>query len=145
MKSCLGTKQGGKGIQDRCCPKDVPVTMGRAIAERLAQCKTTYYPGEGHISLIVNHREEIVTTLLKSSCHAWKDIRQGEEITIDYRLNAFDGGRYECFCGSTNCPGYMINSFFAMSEEQQYLYLPYAPKFIREEHHRRNRPSFSPR
>jgi SET domain-containing protein len=68
--------------------------------------------------------------------YAWKDIRQGEEITIDYRLNAFDGGRYECFCGSTNCPGYMTNSFFAMSEEQQHLYLPYAPKFIREEHHR---------
>jgi hypothetical protein len=40
--------------------------MGRAIAERLAQCKTTYYPGEGHISLIVNHREEIVTTLMSA-------------------------------------------------------------------------------
>lgn len=44
--------------------KDVPVTMGRAVAERLAQCKATYYPHDGHISLIVNHREEIVTTLI---------------------------------------------------------------------------------
>jgi SET domain-containing protein len=77
--------------------------------------------------------------------YAWKDIRQGEEITIDYRLNAFDGGRYECFCGSASCPGYMINSFFAMSQHQQRLYLPYAPKFLREEYHRRNRSSFSPR
>ncbi len=76
---------------------------------------------------------------------AWKDIRQGEEITIDYRLNAFDGGRYECLCGSVNCPGYVINSFFALGEEQQRLYLPYVPKFIREEYHRRNRSSFSPR
>lgn len=44
--------------------KDVPVAMGRAVAQRLAQCKATYYPGEGHISLIVNHREEMVTTLM---------------------------------------------------------------------------------
>jgi len=75
---------------------------------------------------------------------AWKDIRQGEEITIDYRLNAFDGGRYECLCGSEHCPGYVMNSFFALSEEQQRLYLSYAPMFIREEYHRRNRSSFSP-
>jgi len=32
--------------------------------------------------------------------YAWKVIRQGEEITIDYRLNAFSGERWECFCGS---------------------------------------------
>src|SRR6266581_3749463 len=31
--------------------KDVPIAIGRAVAERLAQCKATYYPGEGHISL----------------------------------------------------------------------------------------------
>src|SRR5438034_7926661 len=43
---------------------DVPVAMGRAVAERLAHCKAIYYPDEGHISLIVNHREEIVTTLM---------------------------------------------------------------------------------
>ena len=48
------------GEQDR----DVPVAMGRAVAERLVQCKATYYSGEGHISLIVNHREEMVTTLM---------------------------------------------------------------------------------
>jgi pimeloyl-ACP methyl ester carboxylesterase len=44
--------------------RDVPVAMGRAVAERLAQCKATYYPHDGHISLIVHHREEIVTTLM---------------------------------------------------------------------------------
>ena len=31
----------------------------------------------------------------------------------------------------------MISSFFALAEEQQHLYLPYVPKFIREEYHRR--------
>ena len=43
---------------------DVPVAMGRAVAQRLAQCKATYYPDEGHISLIVNHRDEMVATLM---------------------------------------------------------------------------------
>jgi pimeloyl-ACP methyl ester carboxylesterase len=49
--------------------KDVPIAMGRAVTERLAQCKATYYPGEGHISLIVNHQEEIVTTLMSEDSH----------------------------------------------------------------------------
>lgn len=44
--------------------QDVPVVMGQAVAERLPYCKATYYPEEGHVSLIVNHREEIVTTLM---------------------------------------------------------------------------------
>ena len=48
------------GARDR----DVPVARGRALAERLAHCKATFYPNEGHISLIVNHCEEIVTTLM---------------------------------------------------------------------------------
>lgn len=69
--------------------------------------------------------------------YAWKDIRQGEEITIDYRLNAFTGERWECCCDSANCQGYVINSFFSLTEEQQHLYLPYAPKFIRDEYRRR--------
>ncbi len=46
--------------------------------------------------------------------YAWKDIRQGDEITIDYRLNAFTGERWECWCGSVNCQGYVISSFFIL-------------------------------
>ncbi len=69
---------------------------------------------------------------------AWKGISQGEEITIDYRLNAFDEGRYDCACGSTNCLGYIILSFFALSADQQRIYLPYAPKFIQREYDSRH-------
>ena len=43
---------------------DVPIAMGRAVARQLAHCKATYYPNDGHISLIVNHGEEIVTTFM---------------------------------------------------------------------------------
>lgn len=40
--------------------RDVPVGMAREVAGKLAQCKATYYPGEGHISVIVNHARDIV-------------------------------------------------------------------------------------
>ena len=61
------------------------------------------------------------------------------ELTIDYRLNAFTSERWECGCGSANCEGSIVSSFFALSEERQQLYLPYAPPFIRQEYRRRRR------
>ncbi|MDQ2999256.1 MAG: SET domain-containing protein-lysine N-methyltransferase [Chloroflexota bacterium] len=70
---------------------------------------------------------------------AWNDIRQGEEITIDYRLNAFSDDRWECVCGSANCRSFVVGSFFALSYKKQLDYLPYAPKFIQREYRRRLR------
>lgn len=69
---------------------------------------------------------------------AWRNISQGEEITIDYRLNAFTGEHWDCACGSVNCPGSIISSFFALSEDLQRTYLPYAPKFIQREYRQRH-------
>ncbi|HLQ04347.1 MAG TPA: SET domain-containing protein-lysine N-methyltransferase [Verrucomicrobiae bacterium] len=69
---------------------------------------------------------------------AWRPIRRGEEITIDYRLNAFDGERTRCLCGARSCTGTMVNSFFALTPARQRAYLPYAPAFIRREHRRRS-------
>jgi histone-lysine N-methyltransferase SETD2 len=68
--------------------------------------------------------------------YAWKDIRQGDEVTIDYRLNAFTGQLCDCFCESENCQGYFILSFFSLPEEQQRMYLPFTPKFIQKEYYR---------
>jgi hypothetical protein len=70
---------------------------------------------------------------------AWQPIGAGEEITIDYRLNAFDGDSWPCNCGATNCTGRVVGSFFAMDRERQRVYLPHAPAFIRREHRRRAR------
>jgi hypothetical protein len=44
--------------------KEVPVATAREVAKRLVQCKATFYPGEGHISLIVNHSKEIVASMI---------------------------------------------------------------------------------
>ena len=69
---------------------------------------------------------------------AWQAIRAGEEVTIDYRLNAFDGDTWPCACGTTSCPGLVVGSFFALPAERQLAYVRYAPDFIRKEYPRRN-------
>jgi SET domain-containing protein len=69
---------------------------------------------------------------------AWRRIRAGEEITIDYRLNAFGSGRSRCFCGSASCTGEIVNDFFSLSPKRQREYLRFAPRFIQMEHRRRS-------
>jgi hypothetical protein len=70
---------------------------------------------------------------------AWRAIARGEEITIDYRLNAFDGESWPCMCGATGCLGVVVGSFFALPDERQRAYLRYAPDFIRQEYRRRQK------
>jgi pimeloyl-ACP methyl ester carboxylesterase len=43
--------------------KEVSIAMGQAVARRLTHCSPTYYPGEGHISLIVNQAQAILKAL----------------------------------------------------------------------------------
>ena len=69
----------------------------------------------------------------------WRAIAAGDEITIDYRLNAFGGDSWPCDCGAVNCTGTVVGSFFAMAPERQKLLLPHAPEFIRREWRRRHR------
>jgi hypothetical protein len=42
----------------------IPVSAVSDLAKRLTTCKTRYYPNEGHISLIVNHGDDIIGTLI---------------------------------------------------------------------------------
>ena len=68
---------------------------------------------------------------------AWRDILQGEEITIDYRLNAFDDSHVSsCECGSSNCPG-IVTWSFSLDDRIQQTYLPYAPAFIKRQYRTR--------
>jgi len=70
---------------------------------------------------------------------AWRPIRAGDEILIDYRLNATGGERWSCLCGSRSCLGYVeAGGFFAMTPERQRDYLPYAPVFIKRKYRRLN-------
>jgi len=69
---------------------------------------------------------------------AWRRIRAGAEITIDYRLNAFGGERWKCACGTKSCTRTIRGDFFSLSPATQRAYLPYAPAFIRGEYRRRS-------
>jgi SET domain len=70
---------------------------------------------------------------------AWRPIAAGDEITIDYRLNAFDGATWRCCCWAAACAGTVVGSFFAMSPQRQELLVPHAPAFIGREYRRRTR------
>jgi pimeloyl-ACP methyl ester carboxylesterase len=43
----------------------VPPTMGRYQASTIPNCRAMFYPGEGHFSLVINHMEEILSSLFK--------------------------------------------------------------------------------
>jgi len=43
--------------------KDVPISMATATEAQLLHCRATYYPDQGHISVIVNNGREILRTL----------------------------------------------------------------------------------
>jgi SET domain-containing protein len=70
---------------------------------------------------------------------AWRPIAADEEITIDYRLNAFGSSRSKCLCGSPSCTGQITADFFSLSSKTQRDYLPFAPRFIQREYRRRLR------
>lgn len=46
--------------------RHVPIARGRAVAASLSNCATTFYPGEGHISLMVNHGEDVVRAIAEN-------------------------------------------------------------------------------
>jgi pimeloyl-ACP methyl ester carboxylesterase len=41
--------------------ENIPVSMGKAMAESIPKCQETYFPQESHLSTIVNHIDEILT------------------------------------------------------------------------------------
>jgi hypothetical protein len=67
---------------------------------------------------------------------ALRAISAEEEITIDYRLNAYDDGTgvwvMDCACDPVRGPHEVFGDFFALPPEVQERYLEWAPAFIRE-------------
>ena len=47
------------GEQDRL----IPAALARLLAQALPQCIATFYPTEGHISLMTNHAQDILNTM----------------------------------------------------------------------------------
>ena len=63
----------------------------------------------------------------------------GDEIVIDYRLNAFDGDTWPCCVRERNCSGVVVGSFFALPVDVSRRILRYAFDFIQREYRRRQR------
>jgi SET domain-containing protein len=109
--------------------------------ERLHLCELGFdrYAVLGPPGCYLNHSCDPSAMRHGVNVFAWRSIATDEEITIDYRLNAFDGESWPCACGASNCTGTVVGSFFAMSPDRQRLLLPHAPPFIRREYNRRSR------
>jgi pimeloyl-ACP methyl ester carboxylesterase len=43
---------------------DCPIDMGRNMAKSIPDCRATFYPHEGHVSLFVNHYEELLSAIV---------------------------------------------------------------------------------
>ena len=86
----------------------------------------------------VNHSCDPNTLLKGMTFYAIKNIKSGEEITTEYRINAFDKNRWQCYCGSKNCKKWLVSDFFDIGPKLQKKYFPYAPKFIQKEYAKRN-------
>jgi hypothetical protein len=42
----------------------MPATLARLLAQALPQCIATFYPNEGHISVMANHAQDILDTMM---------------------------------------------------------------------------------
>ena len=43
--------------------RNVPVASGRYLARAILNCKAIFYPDDAHLSVPLNHQQEILTTL----------------------------------------------------------------------------------
>jgi len=63
-----------------------------------------------------------------------RDIAAGEEIFMDYALNAVDGDEWQCRCNARTCRGLHKCDFFTLPQNLQLEYLPYLDPWFREVH-----------
>ena len=91
----------------------------------------------------VNHACDPNAVSTESAVTALRDIAVDDEITIDYRLNAYDDGsgawEMDCRCDPARGPHHVVGDFFSLPEPTQQADLEWAPAFIREMYAARHR------
>lgn len=88
-------------------------------------------------NILVKHK-----TIAISDFFALKNIKKGEEITVDYGVNAMDQfGKtrwiMKCHCGSKNCRKKIPGDFFKQPIKIQRFYWKYLPISIKRKFRRR--------
>jgi pimeloyl-ACP methyl ester carboxylesterase len=43
--------------------RNIPVAVARKVAAAIPGCQATFYPGEGHLSMLANHLEQVIMSL----------------------------------------------------------------------------------
>jgi hypothetical protein len=66
-----------------------------------------------------------------------RDIAAGEEIVVDYSINAVDGDVWECRCGASGCRGLHKCDFFALPATVQRRNLQYLDPWFAAVHAKR--------
>jgi SET domain len=89
----------------------------------------------------VNHSCVPNAVSTSDTVYARRDITAGEEITVDYRLNAYDDGDvWEMVCRCEMAPaGHLVRGdFFSLPADVQKEYLSEAPPFIQQMYRERH-------
>lgn len=60
---------------------------------------------------------------------ALKPIKKGEEITVDYAIDAADNWKMKCYCGSKNCRKIIYGDYFKLPKKLQKEYWSYVPRW----------------
>jgi hypothetical protein len=65
---------------------------------------------------------------------AMRDIRENEELTLEYSLTFVEGETWDCRCGSPSCRGRYRMGFRYMSDSQKMEFLPYLDPWFAQVH-----------
>ena len=100
------------------------------LGERADHCD---YP-DGKIVLLgypdrhVNHNCNPNAFVIYSGDASWfvarREIRTGDEVTIDYNINISGGSAWPCRCGAARCSGTVVGDFFLLPLALQVEYRP---------------------
>lgn len=86
---------------------------------------TLMRPPERHINHSCEPNSYIYSANRARFLLAMRDIAKGEELLLDYALNAVDGDEWQCQCHARTCRGFHKCDFFTLSPGLQLEYLPY--------------------
>ena len=93
----------------------------------------------------LNHACDPNAVSTEAAVYALRTIAPDDEITIDYRLNAYDDGTgawvKDCACDPARAPHQVVGEFLSLPPETQKRYLEWAPPFIRAMYAKRHRPT----
>ena len=90
----------------------------------------------------LNHACDPNAVSTEAAVYALRPIATNDEITIDYRLNAYDDGEIwvmDCRCDPLRGRHDVVGDFFSLPKTAQRHYLTWAPDFIREMYAERQR------